>query len=96
MYFTLEYRDYAVFTHLRFRTWTVPSHALASARETITCADDGELERSLFFFGERTTVRRVCLRLLAHTHEHMGQLIAYMRVRGMPAPWPDWRPDWRG
>jgi len=72
------------------------SRTLASARETITHTDDADLERSLFFFGERTTLRRVCLRLLAHTHEHMGQLIAYMRVRGMPAPWPDWRPDRRG
>jgi hypothetical protein len=72
------------------------SRALASARETITRTDDADLERSLFFFGEHTTVRRVYLRLLAHTHEHMGQLIAYMRMRGMPAPWPDWRPDRRG
>ena len=72
------------------------SRALASAREAVTHTDDADLERSLLFFGERTTARRVCLRLLAHTHEHMGQLIAYMRVRGMPAPWPDWRPDRRG
>src|SRR5262245_61833376 len=71
------------------------TRALATARETLMRADDADLERSLFFFGERTTVRRVYLRLLAHTHEHMGQLIAYMRVRGMPAPWPDWRPDRR-
>ena len=70
--------------------------AFASARETITHTDDVELERSLLFFGERTTVRRVWLRLLSHTHEHMGQLIAYMRVCGMPAPWPDWRPDRQG
>jgi hypothetical protein len=72
------------------------SRALTSARETITRTTDTEMERSLFFFGESTTIRRVCLRLLVHTHEHMGQLIGYMRTRGMPAPWPDWRPDRRG
>jgi uncharacterized damage-inducible protein DinB len=72
------------------------NRAFASARETLTRTDDAGLDRSLFFFGERTTVRRVYLRLLAHTHEHMGQLIAYMRMRGMPAPWPDWRPDRQG
>jgi hypothetical protein len=71
------------------------SRALASARETITRTDDAGLEQSLSFFGEHTTIRRVYLRLLAHTHEHMGQLIGYMRMRGMPAPWPDWRPDRR-
>lgn len=71
------------------------SRALETARETITRTDDTDIERPLVFFGENTTVRRVYLRLLAHTHEHMGQLIGYMRMRGMPAPWPDWRPDRR-
>jgi hypothetical protein len=82
---------------LREKEKVVPllSRALASARETITRTDDADLERSLFFFDEHTTVRRVYLRLVAHTHEHMGQLIAYLRVRGMPAPWLDWRPDRR-
>jgi uncharacterized damage-inducible protein DinB len=28
-------------------------------------------------------------------HEHMGQLIAYTRAMGMPAPWPDWRESGR-
>jgi uncharacterized damage-inducible protein DinB len=47
------------------------------------------LERAGNFFGERTTVRRVYMRILAHTHEHMGQSIAYVRSMGIPAPWPD-------
>jgi len=66
-----------------------------SARDAVTRMDDTEMERALFFFKENTTVRRVFLRLLAHTHEHMGQLIGFMRMRGMSAPWPDWRPDRR-
>jgi len=70
--------------------------ALGSARKTITCTDDADFARSLVFFGENTTIRRVYLRLLAHTHEHMGQLIGYIRMRGLPAPWKDWRPDRRG
>src|SRR5262245_61361509 len=75
---------------------TLLSRALASARDAIASANDADLERSLFFFGEHSTVRRIYLRLLAHTHEHMGQVIAYTRALGMPAPWPDWRPDRRG
>lgn len=71
------------------------SRALESVRQTIVHTDDVGIERCLVFFGENTTVRRVYLRLLAHTHEHMGQLIGYMRMRSMPAPWPDWRPDRR-
>lgn len=56
-------------------------------------ASDDELNRRLSFFGEETTVRRVYLRLLAHTDEHMGQMIAYLRFNRITPPWPDWRPD---
>jgi hypothetical protein len=71
------------------------TRALSSARETMMRTDDAGLERSFLLFGETASARRVCLRLLAHTHEHMGQLIAYTRTRGMPVPWHDWRPDRR-
>jgi hypothetical protein len=54
-----------------------------------TVAKAEDLERAGFFFGEQTTVRRVYLRLLAHTHEHMGQAISYARSYGLKAPWPD-------
>jgi hypothetical protein len=82
---------------LREKDKVIPllSRALQSARNMIGRSDDTDIERSVIFFGENTTVRRVYLRLLAHSHEHMGQLIAYMRMRGMPVPWPDWRPDRR-
>jgi uncharacterized damage-inducible protein DinB len=66
--------------------------SLAAASESIAGA---ELDRPQHFFGEQTTVRRVYLRLLAHTHEHMGQMIAYLRFNGIAPPWPDWRPDRR-
>ena len=52
---------------------------------------DGQLDRMEVFFGERTTVRRVYMRALCHMHEHMGQLIAYARAMGMPAPWHEER-----
>lgn len=52
---------------------------------------DSQLDRVEVFFGERTTVRRVYMRALCHMHEHMGQLIAYARAMGMPAPWHEER-----
>jgi len=58
-----------------------------AAREAFSAAED--LDRSGTFFGQQTTVRRVYLRLLAHSHEHMGQAIAYVRSCGLKAPWPD-------
>ena len=67
--------------------------SLESVRQSFSQLSDAELERGLHFFGEETTVRRVYLRLLAHAHEHMGQMIAYYRCNNIAPPWPDWRPD---
>src|SRR5262249_10447080 len=66
--------------------------ALQAANNAFTRASDIELERRQHFFNEDTSVRRIYLRLLAHTHEHMGQMIAYLRFNGLPAPWQTWRP----
>lgn len=69
--------------------------SLQAVYQSFNQASDPELDRRLHFFGEETTVRRVYLRLLAHAHEHMGQMIAYLRFNGIAPPWPDWRPDRR-
>jgi uncharacterized damage-inducible protein DinB len=79
-------RERAVVTDLLKRS-------LQAVRTSFIGAGDPELDRRLHFLGEETTVRRVYLRLLAHTHEHMGQLVAYLRTNGIPPLWPDWRPD---
>jgi uncharacterized damage-inducible protein DinB len=63
--------------------------SLAAVRDAFTRATADELDRHGPFFGEQTTVRRGYLRMLTHTHEHMGQLVAYVRAMGMKAPWPD-------
>src|SRR5439155_13360151 len=46
--------------------------SLQAVRQSITQSSVEELEQRVHFFGEQTTFRRVYLRLLAHTHEHMG------------------------
>jgi len=71
----------------------VLKRSLEAANQSFIQANDSDLDRRLYFFGEETTVRRVYLRLLSHTHEHMGQMIAYLRFNGIAPPWPDWRPD---
>lgn len=60
--------------------------AVAEAMKTAT---DDELDVVGNFFGEPEAVRRLYLRLLAHSHEHMGQAIAYVRTMGYKVPWPD-------
>ncbi|MGJ5819790.1 DinB family protein [Paludibaculum fermentans] len=52
-------------------------------------SSDAMLEQPRSFIGEETTRRRLYLRMLVHTHEHMGQAIAYARTFGMKLPWPD-------
>ena len=63
--------------------------ALALGRESFTTTTSEQLAAEATFFGQPTTVRRVYMRLLVHMHEHMGQLIGYVRMMGMNAPWPD-------
>jgi uncharacterized damage-inducible protein DinB len=55
-----------------------------SAIAKLTTAD---LEKTVDFFGEKLTVRNVMLSLLAHSHEHLGQSIAYARSNGVVPPW---------
>jgi uncharacterized damage-inducible protein DinB len=74
---------------------SILQRSLQCVRRAFLETDAMELERPVQFFGEETTVRRVFLRSLAHMHEHMGQMIAYVRCMGINAPWPDWRPDRR-
>lgn len=69
--------------------------SFAALTKSLAQATGAELHRTVHFFGEQTTVRRVYLRVLAHTHEHMGQMIAYLKINGLATPWPDWRPDRR-
>lgn len=45
----------------------------------------GEIEES----SGGASLRRFLLRMLAHSHEHMGQAVAYARAYGMKVPWPD-------
>ncbi|HEY6393524.1 MAG TPA: DinB family protein [Bryobacteraceae bacterium] len=83
--------------NLREKTAVVDilKRSLQAVRKAFAESTNEQLDRGRHFFGEQTTVRRVYLRQLAHTHEHMGQMIAYVRSMGLPPPWPDWRPDRR-
>jgi uncharacterized damage-inducible protein DinB len=61
--------------------------SLEAMRTAFTETSDAELDRLEVFSGESPTVRRFYMRALCHLHEHMGQLIAYARAMGLPAPW---------
>jgi uncharacterized damage-inducible protein DinB len=48
---------------------------------------DADLEKKVEFFGMKTSVRNLLITLLNHTHEHLGQAIAYARSNGVVPPW---------
>lgn len=61
----------------------------AAVEHAFTATSENELAARRDFGGENTTARRIYLRILAHSHEHMGQVVAYARAMGFRVPWPD-------
>lgn len=48
---------------------------------------NADLEKKVEFFGMKMTVRSLLMSMLNHTHEHLGQSIAYARSNGVVPPW---------
>jgi uncharacterized damage-inducible protein DinB len=63
--------------------------SFSAVKSSWTTASEEELWATVHIFGELETARRLYLRMLAHSHEHMGQAIAYVRAMGYQVAWPD-------
>jgi hypothetical protein len=61
--------------------------SIDAVRNQFSNATQADLDKPTTFFGEKTTVRGIYLRLLAHLNEHYGQSIAYARVNAIVPPW---------
>lgn len=57
------------------------------AKHTVEHISDADLDQSVDFFGKPTTKRMMLMFLAAHSHEHLGQAIAYARINGVVPPW---------
>lgn len=57
------------------------------ASKAVAGVADSDLETQVDFFGSKMSKRQVMLVLAAHSHEHLGQMIAYARVNGITPPW---------
>jgi uncharacterized damage-inducible protein DinB len=59
----------------------------AWAEKAIIDTPDSDLETQVEFFGMKWTKRSAMLLLMSHSHEHLGQLIAYARANNVVPPW---------
>ncbi|HEY9421899.1 MAG TPA: DinB family protein [Thermoanaerobaculia bacterium] len=57
---------------------------LRQAAQALSAAD---LDRSVKLFGRDAVVREVLMVLASHSHEHLGQSIAYARMNKITPPW---------
>jgi uncharacterized damage-inducible protein DinB len=61
--------------------------SLDTVRDNFSKANEASLNAPADFFGTKTTVRAIYLRILVHNNEHMGQSVAYARMNGVVPPW---------
>ena len=59
----------------------------AFAAKAVSDTPDSDLETPVEFFGMKMTKRAGLLLLASHSHEHLGQLIAYARSNNITPPW---------
>jgi uncharacterized damage-inducible protein DinB len=57
------------------------------ASKAITGVPDSEMDTQVDFFGTKMSKRALMLLIASHSHEHLGQMIAYARVNGVTPPW---------
>jgi len=57
------------------------------ATKAIADTPDSELDAEMDFFGQKMTKRAGLLLLCSHSHEHLGQAIAYVRSNNITPPW---------
>lgn len=62
-------------------------HAYSFTRDKIMSMKDKDLEKMVDFFGTKLTTRHLLVKLAGHSHEHLGQLIAYARMNGITPSW---------
>jgi uncharacterized damage-inducible protein DinB len=61
--------------------------SFAHVRQVVESTSDADLEKSVSLFGHPGTVRAAMTVMGNHTHEHLGQSIAYARSNGIVPPW---------
>lgn len=61
--------------------------SFAEVRQSVMSLSDADLRKPATMEGQQTTNEGALFILATHTHEHLGQLIAYARSIGIVPPW---------
>ncbi|QQS35824.1 MAG: DinB family protein [Ignavibacteriales bacterium] len=61
--------------------------SFAFATEYVKKLNEEDLNKEIEAFGMKFSVRNFMVTMLSHTHEHLGQAIAYARINGVTPPW---------
>ncbi len=65
--------------------------SFAHFRNAVLAINDADLNNSIKFFGQDTTIRGTFILLTGHFGEHLGQSIAYARMNAIVPPWTEER-----
>ena len=57
------------------------------ARRFVKGMNEADLAKEIDFFGQKKTLRDLLMISVEHSHEHLGQAIAYARMNGVKPPW---------
>lgn len=71
----------------RERTVEMLKESYAFTSKVIAETPDAELASTVDFLGGRLSRQGVMMAIAAHSHEHLGQSIAYARTNGVVPPW---------
>ena len=63
------------------------NESFATLKERIKSLTEEELNREVEAFGMTMTIRNFMITMIGHTHEHLGQSIAYARTNHVTPPW---------
>lgn len=67
--------------------------SVAYAKGALAGFPEAELDTEVDMFGMKMRKRDALLIMLSHSHEHLGQLIAYARSNGVKPPWSQPMPE---
>ena len=67
--------------------------SIAYAQNALATFPEEALDEEVTLFGPPMRKRDALLVLLSHSHEHLGQLIAYARSNGVAPPWSQPMPE---